>query len=58
MIAQKHPWIPRKVADEIYARIVTADNAPVTYLIQAPAGIGKNLSGPRYWRPPRQPYRL
>jgi len=41
MIAQKHPWIPRKVADEIYARIVTADNAPVTYLIQAPAGIGK-----------------
>lgn len=43
MTAQKYPWISRKVADEIYERIITADNAPVTYFIQAPAGIGKTF---------------
>lgn len=43
MSTQKYPWIARKVADEIYARAITADNAPVTYFIQAPAGIGKTF---------------
>jgi len=41
MNAQEHPWIQRKVADEIYERAITADIAPVVYFIQAPAGIGK-----------------
>ncbi len=41
MSTQKHPWISRKVADEVYERIITADTAPVIYFVQAPAGIGK-----------------
>lgn len=43
MNTHKHPWIQRKVADEIYERAITADVAPVVYFIQAPAGIGKTF---------------
>lgn len=43
MTVQKYPWIARKVADEIYERAITADNVPVIYFIQAPAGIGKTF---------------
>ncbi len=63
MIAQKHPWISRKVADEVYARIITANNAPIIYLVQAPAGVGKTylardigvrLGSPTGYEPARQ----
>ena len=43
MNTHEHPWIQRKVADEIYERAITADIAPVVYFIQAPAGIGKTF---------------
>lgn len=43
MTTQKYPWIARKVADQIFERVVTAVNSPVIYFIQAPAGIGKTF---------------
>jgi tetratricopeptide (TPR) repeat protein len=43
MSTQKYPWITRKVADEIYEKVITADNVPVIYFIQAPAGAGKTF---------------
>ena len=43
MNTHEHPWIQRKVADEIYERAITADVAPVVYFVQAPAGIGKTF---------------
>jgi len=63
MNTHKHPWIQRKVADEIYERAITADVAPVVFFIQAPAGIGKTflardigvrLGSPTGYEPARQ----
>ncbi|HEY77181.1 MAG TPA: tetratricopeptide repeat protein [Thermoflexia bacterium] len=38
-----HLWIPRRIADEIYERIITEDQSAVVYLIEAPAGMGKTF---------------
>ncbi len=43
MSANHYPWIHRKVADEIYERIVQDNNSAVVYVVQAPAGIGKTI---------------
>lgn len=43
MTTQKHPWIQRKKAGEIYGQAITTDSTPVVYLIQASAGIGKTF---------------
>jgi tetratricopeptide (TPR) repeat protein len=43
MNTHEHPWIQRKVADEIYERAITADVAPIVFFIQAPAGMGKTF---------------
>jgi MoxR-like ATPase len=36
-------WISRRIADEIYQRIITEDNSTVIYLVEAPAGMGKTF---------------
>lgn len=36
-------WISRRIADEIYERIITEDNSAIIYLIEAPAGTGKTF---------------
>ncbi|MGC8947202.1 MAG: hypothetical protein ACP5N6_13715 [Anaerolineae bacterium] len=36
-------WISRRIADEIYERIITEGNSTVIYLIEAPAGTGKTF---------------
>jgi tetratricopeptide (TPR) repeat protein len=36
-------WIQRKIADEMYGRMLTNDGSVVVYLIEAPAGMGKTF---------------
>ncbi len=50
-------WISRRIADEIYERIITEDNSAVIYLIE-PRRAGQDLPGPRPGHPARQPHRL
>lgn len=37
------PWIRRKIADEIYSKVITYDDSAVVYAVQAPAGMGKTV---------------